>query len=48
MNLGMFLSIRLRMQLTSYSIEYLVNVFGMEREQARKVITSGGSSKSKT
>jgi endonuclease/exonuclease/phosphatase family metal-dependent hydrolase len=30
------------------SIEYLVNVFGMEREQARKVITSGGSSKVKT
>ncbi|KAF3407455.1 hypothetical protein DPV78_001341 [Talaromyces pinophilus] len=30
------------------SIEYLVNVFGMEREQARKVITSGGSSKPKT
>ncbi|OKL63964.1 hypothetical protein UA08_00498 [Talaromyces atroroseus] len=27
------------------SVEYLVNVFGMSREQARKVIVSGGSSK---
>lgn len=28
-----------------YSIEYLVNVLGMDREEARRVITSGGSSK---
>lgn len=27
------------------SVEYLVNVFGMDREEARKVIISGGSSK---